>query len=92
MERHNGPADALGDAYRRLANAERQQGRFSLAEKHLKQALKHFACTFNLSEISETHNSLGAVYILMCRLDEAGAILKRPGKAGPRTITTAAWL
>lgn len=62
LERHNGPADLLGDAHRRLGNIHAEQGRFSSALKHLRCALKCYSSAFDLDQIAAVHNSLGITY------------------------------
>jgi len=62
LEQHDGPADILGDAQRRLGNIHAEQGRFTLALRHLRCALKHFSSIFDVGQIAEVHNSLGIIY------------------------------
>ncbi len=62
LEQHNGPITILGDAHRRLGNIHMEQGRFTLAMKHMRRALKHYSSVFDLNGMADIHNSLGIVY------------------------------
>ncbi len=62
LKQHDGPADILGDAYRRLGNIYGEQKQFSLALRYLRQALKHYSSVFDADEIAAVHNSLGITY------------------------------
>ena len=62
IEQHGGPADILGEAYRRLGSIHMEQGRFTLALRHMRHALKHYSSVFDVSRMAEVHNSLGIIY------------------------------
>jgi len=62
LKQNNGPADVLGDAYRRLGVIHAEQGRPVEAEKYLKRSLKLFISVFDVGQIAEAYNSLGIVY------------------------------
>ncbi len=62
LKQRGGPADILGDAYRRLGNIHAEQGRFTLALGRMRRALKYYSSVFDVSRMAEVHNSLGIVY------------------------------
>jgi len=62
LEQHGGPTDILGDAHRRLGTIHAEQGRFTLALRHMQCALKHYSSVFDMGQIAEAHNSLGIMY------------------------------
>ncbi len=62
LEQHDGPADILGEAYKRLGNIHGEQGQFRLSLKYLKRALRYFSSVFDLAQMADIHNSLGIVY------------------------------
>ncbi|MBL7165349.1 MAG: tetratricopeptide repeat protein, partial [Dehalococcoidales bacterium] len=62
IEQHNGPLAILGDAHRRLGNIHMEQGRFTLALKHMRRALKCYSAVFDVGRIADMHNSLGVMY------------------------------
>ena len=76
LEQHNGPIAILGDAHRRLGNIHAEQGRYPLALKHLRRALKHYASAFDVSSIADIHNSLGIVYTRLGDLAKASMHLE----------------
>lgn len=61
LEEHGGPAGILGDAYRRLAYVSMDQGRFSLAGRYMRRALKYFSSTSDVGQLAEAHNLLGII-------------------------------
>lgn len=61
LEKHDGPANILGDAYRRLAYISMDQGRFSLAGRYIRRALKYFSSTSDVGQLAEAHNLLGII-------------------------------
>ena len=77
LEQHGGPADILGDAHRRLGNIHAEQGRFTLALRHLRRALKHFSSIFDVGQIAEVHNSLGIIYKCLGDLAKANMHLEQ---------------
>ncbi len=62
LEQHGGPADILGEAHRRLGSIHMEQGRFRLAQRHLRRALKLFSSIFDVGLIAVVHDSLGMTY------------------------------
>ena len=62
LEQHNGPPAILGDAHRRLGNIHMELGRFTLALKHMRRALKCYSAVFDVGRIADMHNSLGVMY------------------------------
>ena len=62
LEQHGGPASILSDAHRRLGNIHVGQGRFTLALRHMRHALKHCSSVFDVGQMAEVHNSLGTIY------------------------------
>jgi LuxR family maltose regulon positive regulatory protein len=77
LEQHGGPADILGDAQRRLGNIHAEQGRFSLALRHLRRALKYYSSLFDVSQMAAVHNSLGITYTRLGDLAKANMHLER---------------
>lgn len=73
VRRNGGPAQVLGDAYRRSGNIYTEQGRLVQAEKSLKRSLKLVLSIFDVSQIADVHNSLGIVYRRMGHLPKAAA-------------------
>ncbi len=71
LKQHGGPADILGDACGRLGNIHAEQGRFRLALRHLRRALKHFSSIFDVGQIAAVHNSLGITYKCLGQLAKA---------------------
>lgn len=71
LEQHNGPADILGEAYKRLGNTYGEQGQFRLSLRYLKRALKCFSSVFDLTQMADIHNSLGIVYKRLSDLVQA---------------------
>jgi len=71
LEQHGGPADILGDAHRRLGDIHAEQGRFTLAIKHTRRALKHYTSIFDTGQIAAAHNSLGIMYKRLGDLSKA---------------------
>ena len=68
---HNGSADVLGDAYRRLGNIYFEQGQFTLALEQFNKALKCFSSLLEISQIAELHNSIGVVFKRLGQLNNA---------------------
>jgi len=62
LEQHGEPADILGEAHRRLGSIHMEQGRFRLALRHLRRALKLFSSVFDVGLIAVVHDSLGMTY------------------------------
>jgi len=62
LRQHGGPVDILGDAYNRLGNIHAEQGRFILALRNMRQALKQYSSIFSMSNMAAVHNSLGITY------------------------------
>jgi len=62
LKQHSGPVDILGDAYNRLGNIHAEQGRFILALRNMRQALKQYSSIFSVSNMAAVHNSLGITY------------------------------
>ena len=62
LGQHSGPADIFGDAHNRLGNIYAEQGRFTLAIKHMRHALKHYSSVFDVCQMAAVHNSLGIIY------------------------------
>ncbi|MEE8372322.1 MAG: tetratricopeptide repeat protein [Dehalococcoidia bacterium] len=62
LKRHDGPATALGDAYRRLGNIHMEQGRFTQALRQMQRALKLYYSVFDVGRMADVHNSIGIVY------------------------------
>jgi len=77
LEQHDGPADILGDAHRRLGNIHVQQGRFPAALRHLRCALGHYSSVFNVDQIAAVHNSLGITYKRLGNLIKANMHFER---------------
>ena len=71
LEEHGGPADILGDAYRRLAHICMDEGRFSLAGRYMRRALKYFSSTSDVGQLAEAHNLLGVIQKRLGNLVEA---------------------
>jgi len=62
LEQHGGPSDILGDAHNRLGNIHAEQGRFTLALRYMRRALKHYSSVFDIGQMAAVHNSLGIIY------------------------------
>jgi ATP/maltotriose-dependent transcriptional regulator MalT/DNA-binding SARP family transcriptional activator len=77
LEQHNGPIAILGDTHRRLGNIHMEQGRFTLALRHMRRALKHYASVFDVGQIADVHNSLGVVYKRLGNLVKANMHFER---------------
>jgi len=71
LEHHGGPADILGDAHNRLGNIHAEQGRFTLALRHTRRALKHYSSVFDVGQMAAVHNSLGILYKRLGNLNKA---------------------
>ena len=76
LEQHGGPADILGDAHRRLGNIHAEQGRFPLALRYLRRALKYYSSLFDVSQMAAVHNSLGITYTRLGDLAKANMHLE----------------
>ena len=72
-EEHHGPADILGDAYRRLGIIHVQQSQLSSALEYFKRGLKCFSSIFDVAQMSDMHNSIGITYKRLGDLDRASA-------------------
>ena len=70
---NDGPADVLGEAYRRLGEVCKEQGRFKQAARCFKRSLRLYSKCFDLDRIAEIHNSLGVVYGLLGDMSKAGS-------------------
>jgi ATP/maltotriose-dependent transcriptional regulator MalT/two-component SAPR family response regulator len=73
LKKHDGPADVLGDAQKRLGNIHAEQGRFKMAMRQMRYALKQYSAVYDLPRISEVHNWLGIMYKRLGRLAKASA-------------------
>ena len=62
LEQYGGPADILGDAYRRLGDIHAEQGRLRVALRYQRRALKQYSSIFDVGLIAQVHNSLGNIY------------------------------
>ena len=62
LEQHEGPPRILGDAHRRMGNIHMEQGRFNLALKHMRRALKCYTAVSDVGRTADMHNSLGVVH------------------------------
>jgi len=62
LEPHHGPAEVLGDAYRRLGDIHAEQGHLRLALRHQRRALEHYSSLVDVGVISIAQNSLGIIY------------------------------
>jgi LuxR family maltose regulon positive regulatory protein len=71
LKQHNGPLAILGDAHRRLGNIHMEQGRFTLALKHMRHALKCYTAVFDVGRIADMNNSLGVMYKRLGDLSKA---------------------
>lgn len=71
LRQYDGPADTLGEAYYRLANIYMEQGRFKVALRHLRHALKYYSSIFDTSKMAKAHNVLGILYRLLGNLTKA---------------------
>lgn len=76
LEQRNGPIVILGDAHRRLGNIHMEQGRFALALRHMRRALKQYSSVFDVGRIADMHNSLGIVYTRLGDLAKANMHLE----------------
>jgi LuxR family maltose regulon positive regulatory protein len=73
LEQNGGPADSLGDAYRRLGIIHLEEGRLAASLPHLKRALKHYSSVFDIAETAAVHNALGTAYRELGNLVKASA-------------------
>jgi ATP/maltotriose-dependent transcriptional regulator MalT/DNA-binding SARP family transcriptional activator len=71
LEQHQGPAELLGDAHRRLGDIHAEQGRFPSALRHLQRALRCYSSVLDIGEIARVHNSLGITYKRLGQLARA---------------------
>jgi len=62
LEQHNGPADVLGDAYRRLGDIYAEQDHLRAALRYLRRALKQYSAILDMGMIAAVHNDLGYIY------------------------------
>ena len=62
LKQRRGTAGILGDAYRRLGSIHAEQGRFTLALRHMRRALKYYSSVFDVSRMAHVHNSLGIMH------------------------------
>jgi len=81
LEQHAGPADILGDAYNRLGNIHAEQGRFTLALRYMRRALKHFSSIFDVGQMAAVHNSVGIMYKRLGDLTKANMHFERASEA-----------
>ena len=72
LETNSGPADNLGDAYRRLGIIQMEQGRLSTALVHLKRALKYYSSIFEIGQTAAVHNAMGIAYRQLGNLTRSG--------------------
>ncbi len=77
LEQHGGPADILGDAHRRLGDIHAEQGRFHLALRYQRRALKHYSSAFDVGMIAAVHNELGIIYTRLGDLAKANMHLEQ---------------
>jgi len=77
LEQHGGPADILGEAHRRLGDIHTEQGRFRLALRHLRRALKLFSSVFDVGLIAVVHDSLGITYKCLGDLTKANTYFEQ---------------
>lgn len=61
LKQNSGPAGVFGDAYRRLGYIHAEQGRLTLALRHMRGALKHYSSIFDVGRMAEAHNTLGTI-------------------------------
>jgi LuxR family maltose regulon positive regulatory protein len=73
LERNRGPADSLGDAYRRLGIIQMEKGHLAASLKHLKRALNYYSSVFDLGQTAAVHNALGTAYRRLGDLAKASA-------------------
>jgi LuxR family maltose regulon positive regulatory protein len=71
LEQHNGPADVLGDAYRRLGSIYADRGYLRTAIKYQRWALKQYTAILDVGKIAAVHNELGNIYESVGDLTEA---------------------
>jgi len=81
LEQHAGPADILGDAYNRLGNIHAEQGRFTLALRYMRRALKQFSSIFDVGQMAAVHNSVGIMYKRLGDLTKANMHFERASEA-----------
>ncbi len=81
LEQYGGPPDVLGDAQRRLGDIHTEQGRFRLALRHLRRALKHYSSVFDVSQMASVYNSLGIIYKRLGNLTKANTYFEHAREA-----------
>ena len=77
LKQRGGPADILGDAYRRLGNIHAEQGRFTLALGRMRRALKYYSSVFDVGQMAAVHDSLGTMYKRLGDLTKANMHFQR---------------
>jgi len=72
LNKQHGPAEVLGDAYRRLGIICVEQGQLWLALEQFEHALELFSSLLDVGQMADVHNSIGVLYKRLGELERAG--------------------
>jgi ATP/maltotriose-dependent transcriptional regulator MalT/two-component SAPR family response regulator len=85
LEQHKASGEILGGAYRRLGNIYAEQGRFNLALKHMRNALKCYSSILDVDQMAATHSSLGIMHKRLGNLTKASMHFEQARKGWQKT-------